>query len=233
MPGGAARVPPAALRRRSCRDLASRNIRLRAVLGDGVSTISQKSTGPRKTRAAFVLAGAASLALAFGAVGASASAQAGDSLLPSTPTTTSPVAGAASATLEECVTAVSQAERSVTFSGEMTALPGTVRMAMRVDIEERTPGEGEYHPISAPGLGVWRMADPKVKVYKYLKQVSNLSAPAAYRGLVHFRWIGAKGRPIKRAERLTGKCLQPAAPTETNEAAPPSSSGSKQSAPAG
>ena len=69
------------------------------------------------------------------------------------------------------------------FSAEMTAVPGTMRMAMRIDLEERAPDEVEFHTVTAPGLGVWRSSDPKVKVYKYLKQVTNLSAPAFYRGL--------------------------------------------------
>jgi hypothetical protein len=122
--------------------------------------------------------------------------------------------GSVSATLEECVTAVAQGERAATFSGEMTAIPGTVRMSMRIDVEERVPGEAAFHTVTAPGLGVWRSADPKVKVYKYLKQVTNLSSPASYRGFVQFRWIGEKGRAIKRAERMTVRCLQPASPSE-------------------
>ena len=83
-----------------------------------------------------------------------------------------------SATLEECVTAVAQSERAATFSGEMTAIAGTVRMSMRIDVEERVPGEAAFHTVTAPGIGVWRSADPKVKVYKYLKQVTTLSSPA-------------------------------------------------------
>lgn len=117
-----------------------------------------------------------------------------------------------SATLEGCVTSVVQAERSATFSGEMTAIAGTARMAMRVDVQERIPGEVLFHTISAPGPGVWRVSEPRVKVYKYLKQVTNLSAPAAYRALVRFRWLNAKGHVIKHAERLTPRCAQPAAP---------------------
>jgi hypothetical protein len=62
---------------------------------------------------------------------------------------------------------------------------------------------------------VWRSADPKVKVYKYLKQVTNLFAPASYRGFVQFRWTGERGHTIKRAERMTTRCLQPAPPVET------------------
>ena len=75
----------------------------------------------------------------------------------------------------------------------MTAIPGTARMAMRIDVQERMPGEALFHTVSAPGLGVWRGSDPKVKVYKYLKQVTNLSSPASYRALVRFRWLNAKG----------------------------------------
>jgi hypothetical protein len=151
----------------------------------------------------------------------SAGAQSGESLAQTTlPPTSSSVSSAA---LEQCVTSVVQAERSATFTGEMTAVPGAARMAIRIDLEERLPGEAEFHTVVFPGLGVWRWADPKVKVYKYLKQVTNLSSPASYRGSVRFRWINAKGHAIKRAERLTARCLQPASPAHppTTEATPP------------
>jgi hypothetical protein len=116
------------------------------------------------------------------------------------------------AKLEQCVTSVVQAERSATFAGEMTAIADTAHMAMRVDVQQRLPGQVLFHTLSAPGLGVWRSSDSKVKVYKYLKQVTNLSAPAVYRGLVRFRWLNAKGHVIKHSERLTLRCAQPAAP---------------------
>jgi hypothetical protein len=132
-----------------------------------------------------------------------------------------------SATLDQCVTAVAQSERSATFAGEMTAIPGTAHMAMRISVEERLPGEALFHTVSAPALGAWRAADPKVKVYKYLKQVTNLSSPALYRALVRFRWLNARGHLIRRAERLTPACLQPASPRPvappTTEAPSPTS----------
>ena len=130
---------------------------------------------------------------------------------------TSPPLGSTSATLEECVTATVQEQRAVAFSAEMTAVPGTMRMAMRIDLEERAPDEAEFHTVTASGLGVWRSSDPKVKVYKYLKQVTNVSAPAVYRGFVRFRWLNAKGHAIKRAERLTSRCVQPGVPPEPSE----------------
>ncbi len=142
---------------------------------------------------------------------------------------TSPMLGGASATLEECVTATVQEQRAVAFSAEMTAVAGTMRMAMRIDLEQRAPGELEFHTVTSSGLGVWRSSDPKVKVYKYLKQVTNLAAPASYRGLVRFRWLNAKGHVIKRADRLTSRCLQPGAP-EPTEPSPPSSTTTNSSA---
>jgi hypothetical protein len=115
-----------------------------------------------------------------------------------------------SASLVQCLTTGEPAERSATFSGEMTTIAGAARMAMRIELLERMPGETGYHAVAAPGLGVWRASDPGVGVYKYVKQVTNLSAPADYRGLVSFRWQGPRGRTIKREERRTRRCSQPA-----------------------
>jgi hypothetical protein len=117
-----------------------------------------------------------------------------------------------SATLEQCVTAVSQPERSATFAGEMTAIAGSTHMEMRIDVLERLPGEALFHTVSAPGLGVWRGSAPGVKVYKYLKQFTNLSAPAFYRAAVRFRWLNARGRLMKAEELRTSHCQQPAPP---------------------
>jgi hypothetical protein len=120
-----------------------------------------------------------------------------------------------SATLEECLTAPVQAERAATFAGEMAAIPGSARMEMRIDVLERMPGEMLYHAVSAPGLGVWRSSAPGVKVYRYLKQVTNLSGPAFYRGAVRFRWLSARGRLISTIELRTRRCEQPAATSTT------------------
>lgn len=137
--------------------------------------------------------------------------------------TTAPAdATGVTATLEQCVASGGQAERSATFTGEMNSVPGATKMSMRIDVEERAPGEAEFHLVNAAGLGVWRAADPKVKVYKYLKQVSNLSSPGSYRGLVRFRWINSKGHVIRRAERMTARCVEPALPVEPS---PPTAPG--------
>jgi hypothetical protein len=126
-------------------------------------------------------------------------------------------APAASATLEQCMTSVVQAERSATFSGEITAIPGSTHMAMRIEVQERTPAEAMFHTVTAPGLGVWRASDPGVKNYKYLKQVTNLAAPAVYRATVRFRWLNANGHLLRRTERHTPVCAQPAGDARMEE----------------
>jgi len=115
-----------------------------------------------------------------------------------------------SVTLEQCVGTGEQADRSATFSGEMMASADTGRMAILIEVQERMPGEELFHTVSAPGLGVWRGSEPGVKIYKYVKQVTNLSSPADYRALVRFHWLNDKGYVIRRAERHTLQCVQPA-----------------------
>ncbi|HEY5342646.1 MAG TPA: hypothetical protein VIJ66_03195 [Solirubrobacteraceae bacterium] len=119
-------------------------------------------------------------------------------------------AGGAAATVERCVTTGEQTDRSATFSAEMTAIAGTARMAMRIEVQERLPGEELFHTVSAPGLGVWRGSAPGVKIYQYVKQVTNLSFPADYRALVRFHWLNNRGYVIRRTERHTLQCAQPA-----------------------
>jgi hypothetical protein len=119
-------------------------------------------------------------------------------------------APSASATVEQCVAGAAQSERSAMFAGEMTAMPGSVRMAIRIEIQEQISGEALFHTVTASGLGAWRVSDPGVKAYKYNKQVTNLFAPASYRATVHFRWLNAKGRLMRSNVRHTPRCRQPA-----------------------
>jgi hypothetical protein len=138
-------------------------------------------------------------------------------------------AGDAAATVEQCVTTGEQADRSATFSAEMTALAGTARMAMRIEVQERMPGEELFRTVAAPGLGVWRGSASGVKIYQYVKQVTNLASPANYRALVRFRWLNDKGYVIRRAERHTPTCVQPASETTPPPAPAPAAPGSSTS----
>jgi hypothetical protein len=121
------------------------------------------------------------------------------------------------AMLQQCLTAPAQSERSAVFSGEMNAIPGSTRMMMRIDVQEQLAGETAFHTIAAPGPGVWRSSDADVKSYRFIRQVTNLSAPGFYRALVSFRWLNAKDHVIKTLAQHTPRCVQP-----TPTPAPPS-----------
>jgi hypothetical protein len=131
----------------------------------------------------------------------------------------------ASALLEQCATVGEQAERSATFSGEMTTMTGVTRMEMRIDVQERLPGETAFHLVTAPGLGVWRGSAQGVMIYKYVKQVTDLSSPALYRAIVHFHWLNAKGRVVRRTAVLTPTCAQPAPPPVSAQPTAPTTPG--------
>jgi hypothetical protein len=167
----------------------------------GYSTRTRKRTLP----AVLACASLAIVLLAQGLGAASAGAAAA----------TPPARPGASATLEQCVTSVEQSERSATFVGEMTAVPGSAHMLMRIEVLERAPREAAFHAVSYPGLGIWLRAASGVKTYKNLDRVTDLSAPAVYRAAVHFRWLNAKGHLIKALELRTPRCEQPAAPATT------------------
>jgi hypothetical protein len=113
------------------------------------------------------------------------------------------------AMLQQCLTAPAQSERTAVFSGEMNAIPGSTRMMMRIDVQEQLAGETGFHTIAAPGLGVWRSSDADVKSYRFIRQVTNLSAPGFYRALVSFRWLNAKEHTIRSSAQHTPRCVQP------------------------
>jgi hypothetical protein len=55
---------------------------------------------------------------------------------------------------------------------------------------------------------VWHESEPSVKVFRYLAQVTNLAAPASYRALMSFRWLGPDGRAIRHLARRTPICRE-------------------------
>ncbi|MGH2853895.1 MAG: hypothetical protein ACRDLF_06850 [Solirubrobacteraceae bacterium] len=141
--------------------------------------------------------------------------------------TTNP-APALSASVEQCVTAATQADRSVTFTGQMETIPGAHRMAMEIVVQEHGPGEVGFHTLAAAGSGTWQRSEVGLKIYKYERQVTDLPAPAGFRAIVLYRWLNERGHVIKREERRTPVCRQPA---ERLAPAPSPESGSTHTAP--
>lgn len=117
--------------------------------------------------------------------------------------------GSATATVSSCQVAADQADRSATFSGQMVATATSSAMQMRIDLLSRSSDSAAFAQVSAPGLGVWRQAAARVTTYRYVREVTNLPAPAQYRAAFSYRWLGAQSRVVRRASRLTPICVQP------------------------
>jgi hypothetical protein len=116
----------------------------------------------------------------------------------------------ASAQLDRCHPSLDAAQRYVAFSGTMRSLrAGQDRMEMRFDLFQRPRGSLVFKRVPAPGLGVWNHADAGVGAYKFRQKVANLTAPAAYRSVVSFRWLDANRHVFARAQHVTPACPQP------------------------
>ncbi len=114
-----------------------------------------------------------------------------------------------SASVGECVTAVAQADRSVTFTGQMETVPGAHRMAMEIVVQEHVPGEVGFHTLADAGPATWQRSEVGLKIYKYVRQVTGLPAPAAFRAVVQYRWLNEKGHVLRTTVRRTPACRQP------------------------
>jgi hypothetical protein len=129
-------------------------------------------------------------------------------VLPGTGTGTASPAPVLSAGVEQCVTAATQAGRSVTFTGQMETVAGAHRMAIQVEVQEHAPEEEGFHALTTAGLGSWQRSEAGVKIYKVRQAVTDLPAPAAYRAIVRYRWLNERGQVIRRDQRRTPICRQ-------------------------
>ncbi len=114
-----------------------------------------------------------------------------------------------SASVEQCVTAPTQAGRSVTFTGQMETVTGARRMAIEIVVQEHTLEEEGFHTLTTAGLGSWQRSEAGVKIYKVRQAVTDLPAPAVFRAIVRYRWMNEKGQVIRHDERRTPICKQP------------------------
>lgn len=138
-------------------------------------------------------------ALAAVGVSVSAAASAGPRAEPSA----RPVAGVK---VTECVR--TPEARAVEFRGAMRRVARTRSMSMRFSLEERV-GSGRFVRIEAPGLGVWRNSRTGVERFAHRQRVLALVEGSSYRTVVRFRWHDRRETVIKRARRVSGRCLQP------------------------
>jgi hypothetical protein len=118
-------------------------------------------------------------------------------------------ASAASVKVAACVPAVEQGHRSATFEARMRAARGSERMQVRFTLQVREEGLSRWRRVVADGFDSWLTSLPRVRRYSYARTVTNLAAPAAYRVVVRFRWLGAGGEAVKTARVTSAACRQP------------------------
>jgi len=121
----------------------------------------------------------------------------------------------AGARLAACHRSPSIDQRVAVVGTWMRPIDGGRRLAVRVDLYERTPGQRWAVRTDVPGLGVWTTpSDAGVgsragDVFKYRQAVGRLEVPAAYRFHVTFRWLAADGTVAREAETTTRACREP------------------------
>jgi hypothetical protein len=116
-----------------------------------------------------------------------------------------------SARMTTCTTGADDASRAAAFTGAMPAAALTKRMQMRFVLVQRVgPGpKGAFKKLVVPGWGGWEKSDPGRQGLVFTKRVEALTAPAAYRAVITFRWFDGKGHVQRTATRTTPACEQP------------------------
>jgi len=112
-----------------------------------------------------------------------------------------------SASLTACTTGASAADRSAHFTATMQALPRTRSMAISFDLFERAP-HGTFTQVPAPGFGVWQTSNPGITTFTANENVLDLPAPAAFRAVVHYRWLNARHQLIRIDRRVSSPCVE-------------------------
>jgi hypothetical protein len=116
-----------------------------------------------------------------------------------------------SARVASCLTGADPDARAAAFTGSMPALSGTRRMQMRFGLQQR-PGSSSrtrFKRVAVPSWSGWVTSDPGRQGFVFTKRVEGLTAPAAYRATVTFRWLDARGHTQKTRTRTTPVCEEP------------------------
>jgi CARDB len=121
-----------------------------------------------------------------------------------------PAKSPASVTVASCHDSNGVAQRWATFTGQMQAVPGTARMAMRFTLLEKL-GASPYEPVHVPELRAWRKSRPGARSFVYNQRVTQLHEGGAYRMRVQFRWYGPQDNLLKVSFHRSRECRQSAA----------------------
>jgi hypothetical protein len=116
-----------------------------------------------------------------------------------------------SAKVAACTTGADSSARAAAFTASMPAASQTRRMQLRFTLMQRLgiSTKVAFKKVSVPGWGGWVTSDPGRQGFVFTKRVEALTAPAAYRAVVTFRWLDAKGHAQRTTTRTTPICEQP------------------------
>jgi hypothetical protein len=83
-------------------------------------------------------------------------------------------------------------------------------MQVRFTLQARADAEGGgWRRVVHPAFDEWVGSAPGVRKYSFTRTVRNLSAPAAYRAVVRFRWLDEEGEVLRTARAVSPACRQP------------------------
>jgi hypothetical protein len=111
------------------------------------------------------------------------------------------------AKVADCTTGALDSERAAAFTGTMSA-SGAKRMQMRFGLMQRLgPGpKGTWKKVAIPEWGAWEKADPGRSAFVFTKRIEALTAPAAYRVVITFRWKDARNHVTRTTTRTSAAC---------------------------
>jgi len=119
-------------------------------------------------------------------------------------------AHAATVKVVNCAPALDPAARSATFEARMKAARGSDRMQLRFTLQVRDEGLfTRWRKVVAPGFDTWLTSTSGVRRYAYTRTIQNLTAPAAYRTVVRFRWLDEEGDVLRSSRGTSAQCKQP------------------------
>jgi hypothetical protein len=119
-----------------------------------------------------------------------------------------PAHAQSTAKVVECRTGKTPEARLATFEGTMKAVKGALRMQMRFELREQTPGAESPQTVKAPELSPWRRSKVGVRRFSYAQTVKGLASGVTYSSRVQFRWLNLAGKVVREEERVSGTCVQ-------------------------
>jgi len=115
-----------------------------------------------------------------------------------------------------CHRAAEALDRWITVTAVMRPVPGTQRMALKLDLQRKPAHSDSFVNVRGGDLGQWRYPDSPPTlgqrpgdVWRLTKDVVNMAGPAVYRYHVEFRWTGTGGRVLDDMVRLSARCSEP------------------------